>query len=184
MLSDTCTQPIDSTAHRQTCSVMGARYIAGQRECYKEIPQSMLFVEAGVGRPSRWALIRLVRPLKFPKGSKYPLHTSAHLCSTMRMPRVTVILTDEEYTQVKREAGLIPLSAWFRSKTIGAGEDKAVRRDEPVHLARGRSVAADLPSESSEAFTSGACPHHKRKGELCYKCDTKWGNPVICRQGE
>ncbi len=30
--------------------------------------------------------------------------------------RVTVILSEEEYTQAKRKAGLIPLSAWFRSR--------------------------------------------------------------------
>ena len=31
------------------------------------------------------------------------------------MPRVTVILSDEEYAHAKKKAGLIPLSAWFRA---------------------------------------------------------------------
>lgn len=25
----------------------------------------------------------------------------------------------------------------------------------------------------------GACPHHKRAGELCYKCDPKMGFPLL-----
>ena len=38
-----------------------------------------------------------------------------------RMPRVTVILTDEQYAQVRSKAGLIPLSAWFRDLGLNAG---------------------------------------------------------------
>ena len=48
--------------------------------------------------------------------------------------RITVICNDEEYAEIKRRAGLVPLSTWLKSVALlGVGVDvEAVRRIEKV----------------------------------------------------
>ena len=89
--------------------------------------------------------------------------------------RITVILNDDEYAEVRRRANLVPLSAWFRNLALGdrsvlergelseGNHGKAVRRSKPVRLAE-RSVAAPGRPEHS------GCRHGKLAGELCVDC--------------
>jgi len=39
----------------------------------------------------------------------------------MSTNRVVVLLSDEELAEVKRRAGLVPLSAWIRAMVLGMG---------------------------------------------------------------
>lgn len=75
---------IDNTAHTQVGAVMGARYMARSCDVTRGNPQSMLFVEAGAGRPSRWRSSCSVRPLIFPKGSKFSCTASQIMVSIPR----------------------------------------------------------------------------------------------------
>jgi hypothetical protein len=75
-----------------------------------------------------------------------------------------VILTDEEYAQCKRQAGLIPLSSWFRSLTgiprgeeLATGEASARGTDASVGVRSQRlpkpakaqkSIPAELPTKA------------------------------------
>lgn len=93
--------------------------------------------------------------------------------------RVTVILSDEEYAEAKRRAGLIPLSAWFRSMAFGDFGAETVRKDGTVRVVRGSASAPKRPDKPPAASWAEACPHHKRRGDLCYKCDSKFGLPAI-----
>ena len=56
------------------------------------------------------------------------------------------------------------------------GNGKAVRQDKPVHLAGRSTVAPERPVERAGL---GTCPHKKQRGELCYKCDPKFGLPSV-----
>lgn len=76
--------------------------------------------------------------------------------------RIAVILTEEEYEQVKALAGLVPLSAYFRSlalkpdRGILAGDGttaQTVRPARGVHLAQ-RSASAQ--ERIAEPATAGA----------------------------
>jgi methylphosphotriester-DNA--protein-cysteine methyltransferase len=51
-----------------TCDIASLQVV--DYNMFARNPQSMLFVKAGVGRPCRRARIKLVKPLKFPKGLK------------------------------------------------------------------------------------------------------------------
>jgi hypothetical protein len=46
------------------------------------------------------------------------IRISATLCV---VPKIAVTFSDEELAQVKRDAGLVPLSAWIRNCTVGKG---------------------------------------------------------------
>jgi hypothetical protein len=83
------------------------------------------------------------------------MSTCANMCVMTK--RVTVILSDEEYAQLRNEAGLVPLSAYIRA------------RIRPVDAALLRLIEKNDPQ----------CQHHKKPGELCYKCDPKMGYPAL-----
>ena len=128
-----------------------------------------------------------------------------HLLTIMRMydnrcvmKRVTVILSDEEYVQVRREAGLIPLSAWFRSRVIGSSHvvvhsdfEKKEKASGEVNAGRANGDDSDsalreeprirvgMRGAASVERLAGKCPHHHERGELCYKCDPKFGVPNL-----
>ena len=64
--------------------------------------------------------------------------------------RLTILLTDAEYTDLQARAGLVPLSTWIRSEVLGAREtggheeskDQSLRRDENVPLGKRRTATA------------------------------------------
>ena len=125
----------------------------------------------GVGRipaarllsPSRTLLSPALTPLRIP-ASKYG-----------HMRRVTVILTADEYTQVRTKAGLVPLSAWFRSLALNGS---TAHKDVP-RMARNGAGAGGAGATEPVRGDTAICAHHKGRGQLCYKCDSKFGNPVI-----
>jgi hypothetical protein len=68
------------------------------------------------------------------------------------------------------------LAEWIRER-CNAGDKAAVdavmERSEVIEEPPGEVyVPAQKPIVK-------ACPHHKQKGELCYRCDPRWGFPVI-----
>ena len=70
------------------------------------------------------------------------------------------------------------MAEWIREKCdrmdIEAVEAPMQQREaieEPV-----RKVTAEQPVVGKSV---GKCPHRKQKGELCYKCDPKWGFPCL-----
>jgi hypothetical protein len=62
--------------------------------------------------------------------------------------RVTVILTDAEYAEVKRRAGLIPLSAWFRNMAL-TDDSLLPERADPITEASERSVEPETRSDKA-----------------------------------
>lgn len=137
--------------------------------------ESMLRAEAGVTEPP-WRAMRARACTSSDIKSKNPLRTFTQQCTMLHMSkRIAVIFTDEEYAEVKRMAGLVPLSAYFRNLAI----NKAVndRVDDIAEAARGGRPLN--PNWKMPKPTGGKCLHHKQRGELCYKCDPKFGNPVL-----
>ena len=101
----------------------------------------------------------------------------AHEYVLMHTPdmKIAVILNAHEYAQVRKQAGLVPLSAYFRNLALGDRsvlEHGSITEQKEAHNVQPKSARA-------EEKTSADCPHHKRKGELCYKCDPKFGYPAI-----
>lgn len=89
--------------------------------------------------------------------------------------RVVVYLDAAELAEWQRKAGKGGLSAWIRGR-CNEGASSAERQDSGW---KGDSLPdlARRPSRSSDS--AGICPHHKQRGELCYRCDYRFGNPVI-----
>jgi hypothetical protein len=84
------------------------------------------------------------------------------------------------------------LVEWMRETLLGALENNSnVSKALPVRMAGGRApaheralgVAKELDEasnpEAPSHHLSGTCEHRKRRGELCYKCDSKFGRPEI-----
>lgn len=107
--------------------------------------------------------------------------------------RTTVILTDAEYAEVKRRAGLVPLSRWFKELALGEFKDNTgVPRNKPVRVA-GRGVAAperpanvaagpydeegalpvSLPVEPTQPIKRRECDHGIMAGYHCWRCGGK-----------
>lgn len=123
----------------------------------------MLFAWPGVERPSRVARSYGVTHLIFPESSKYPLHTNTQLCTMLHMARrIAVILSDEEYEQVKLDAGIAPLSAYFRALAV-----------RPRIVASGSSPESKEPVEQefdAAKKKSITCAHGTQKGYRCWQC--------------
>ena len=49
--------------------------------------------------------------------------------------------------------------------------------EKPARIDR-QSLADALPN-TTLGVKEGMCPHHKMKGEVCYKCDHKFGMPAL-----
>ena len=131
------------------------------------------WVAPGVGRiPAA----RLLSPSKTTLSLSQPALTPMRIPANKygHMPRVTVILTAEEYTQVRSKAGLVPLSAWFRSLALNGSK---AHKDVPRVAGNGSAGRGTVSAEPIRG--SGQCAHHKERGSLCYKCDPKFGTPVI-----
>ncbi len=100
----------------------------------------------------------------------------------------------EELERWRREAGKRGLSAWIRGRCNGEDHPgEGVREDKAVRVGKRRvdavtevvageekaSVEAKRGSSVGAVLPRGKCPHHKEKGELCYKCDHQFGWPKI-----
>ena len=85
--------------------------------------------------------------------------------------RVTVLLTKRQYEELVQRAGIAPMGAYIKSELF---KDRSVL--EQGKVSEQGSVLRSVKYEHRE---SGDCPHRKRKGELCYKCDPKFGYPAI-----
>lgn len=75
--------------------------------------------------------------------------------------------------------------AWNKDDAA-PGRPKKVKEEIPPEP---ELTADDVPIESQSTGKPlrdekpGKCPHHKMRGELCYKCDKKFGLPVIKKIG-
>lgn len=82
-----------------------------------------------------------------------------------------------ELADWREKAGKRGLSAWIRGRCNAAetvqGLQNHKRATDGGEVSSG-SIRADGGLGEREA-----CAHHKQKGSLCYKCDPKFGNPVI-----
>jgi hypothetical protein len=80
--------------------------------------------------------------------------------------KVAVILTGEELAEVKRRAGLVPLSAWFRSLALSGGNLEVPKVN---NLARDMPDAPSRPAPQREL----TCPHGKARDYHCGLCGGK-----------
>ena len=93
-----------------------------------------------------------------------------------------VRVTDEEFavlTLVAKERNmtvsklvrekLFPAEPRRVNQTAGADVPELPAGAQPGHMADVRMTSAG----------GGACQHHKRAGELCYKCDERFGYPAL-----
>lgn len=53
-------------------------------------------------------------------------HTQVHMANR----RITVLLSEEEYTQVRISAGLVPMSRWIKNVALNGAEPRRVERDQ------------------------------------------------------
>jgi hypothetical protein len=88
------------------------------------------------------------------------------------MKRVTVILSDDEYTQVRTKAGAVPLSRWFRDLALTEYiELKAEFTDRASITAP--ELAEQLPSPS-ESRSEPSLAHHTAASNrftcMCESC--------------
>jgi len=107
----------------------------------------------------------------------------------MQKVSLTLRVDAEDLERWKAQSGG-NLSEWIRGTLNEAAvenelAEKRSRRNERAtpdkRQDRGRQndSLSDMAGGSSGSSNPGKCPHHKAKGELCYKCDQKFGNPVI-----
>ena len=108
--------------------------------------------------------------------------------------RLTVYLEKSERMVLAELAGGAGrLSEWSRERLLEQLADNSdMRPERAVHMARRRTVPGSNPgraggarepdfgkSAAEASVSSQRCEHHKQRGELCYKCDTKFGLPKI-----
>jgi hypothetical protein len=115
------------------------------------------------------------------------------LYTLVHMPcerRVVFYLESEDFSRLKEAAGIVPISAWARSVLLdrlndavpglrfearpGPLDDKRVTA---AHQISPDSIASEVDKRESDVPRK--CHHHKEKGSLCFKCDSRWGFPVI-----
>jgi hypothetical protein len=68
----------------------------------------------------------------------------------MRM-RITVIVTDQEYAEIKRRAGLIPLSTWLKSIALHGIEIGELKSAQEQAITNIKSFASRKKTEMEEA---------------------------------
>jgi len=80
-------------------------------------------------------------------------------------------VTGDEYEEWKGKAKASgqSLAAWIRERCGKEEKMKDVKQERGVQVVE----ESFLPSKP------GKCPHGKMKGELCYKCDSRFGLPAI-----
>jgi hypothetical protein len=102
--------------------------------------------------------------------------------------RVTVLLSDEEYTQVRSMAGLVPLSAWFRGLALNVGQVRTenrpvTERNEGKQI---REAAVDRKSRPADEKGSiapsrlGGNPPPETKPRKCYHGVTEGFECYVC----
>ena len=82
------------------------------------------------------------------------MRIGAKLCAMAK--RVTVILSEDEYTQVRTAAGMVPLSAYLRGLAVGQGnvykaESVKPKRERP----KVRLDAVGIPADSTIGKATG-----------------------------
>ncbi len=103
---------------------------------------------------------------------------------SMNGKRVVVLLNAEELAQVRAKAGLVPLSAWFRSLAIERKDSSLRSEDLPqqgsVRVAgRGTLSSKRRSDKPMVALADGAGENHGRKAASC-----QHGAMIgICRHG-
>ena len=95
----------------------------------------------------------------------------------------------------------LKVSEWVRRQCNANGttdkdvqrpsEDRVLRRRNRAHKPDTGSVATivvptnefcahkDVPTSQLVPTVKRMCPHHHQRGELCYKCDSKFGQPAL-----
>ena len=81
----------------------------------------------------------------------------------------------------RAKAGKRGLSAWIRERcNAKAVESMQAQPREVKEGFRKEVFDVRMPSSGSDSVRAPrTCIHHKERGSLCYKCDPKFGNPVI-----
>jgi hypothetical protein len=101
-----------------------------------------------------------------------------------------VYLDDTDFQRITasaKEAG-ISISEWVRGRCdqkVPTLEPSKSRPDR--NNARKRPPGIEPPNDGPDTRPRGQsgptpteiCPHHKQRGELCYKCDPKFGRPQV-----
>jgi hypothetical protein len=95
----------------------------------------------------------------------------------------------------------VSLAEWIRGQCNANGttdkdvqrpaEGRILRRRNRTHKPDTGSVATivvptnefcahkDVPTSQLVPTVKRMCPHHHQRGELCYKCDSKFGQPAL-----
>ena len=74
------------------------------------------------------------------------------------MKRVTVILSEKEYREVRTSAGLVPLSRWFKNLAIGGAEPSRAGTGDSIGHPRpdlGETPRAEMPTAPTKKEKSG-----------------------------
>lgn len=87
----------------------------------------------------------------------------------MAVRRITVLLSEEEYTQVRSNAGLVPLSRWFKSLALGVKESRA--KTNPIPDVQSQpAIRADARRESVPTRLAAAIPGLTTAAKLSARC--------------
>lgn len=66
-----------------------------------------------------------------------------------------------------------------RPKKVAAQPAREFVPSEIIETEETVAEAAPIARQTIREEHPGICPHHKQRGELCYKCDKKFGLPKI-----
>jgi hypothetical protein len=102
--------------------------------------------------------------------------------ATMDEPGLSALLRDTPISETEKIEKLNPLGLERVAYPAVSNLPASGMPQFEQKLQKISKLASSLPNTSvgaPEPVKAGQCPHHKLKGELCYKCDPKFGNPVI-----
>lgn len=106
----------------------------------------------------------------------------------MERSQINIRVEPKELGEWVRRAGEqgLSLSAWIRERCNGE-IPKAKKRDGVAELPADGGVCVvagrtDSPERTAATLPSETCEHHKKRGEVCYKCDPKFGYPAIAAE--
>ena len=137
------------------------------------------WVAPGVGRiPAA----RLLSPYKtaFPQPfvltpcRKYRIDT----CMTKKLMSFRFEDTDVNTWSIQASIQRLTLSEWIRRQCNEHSNGSEIHKDVPRMAGNGAGAGSAGAAEPVFGNAS-VCAHHKGRGQLCYKCDPKFGNPVI-----
>ena len=142
------------------------------------------WVAPGVGRiPAARLLSPSRTPAKaFPEpfGQYIPCRLTYTLIRYISLAMKTFLLKIDTavYLQWQERAkeSKLTLSEWIRKQCNGNGSTA----DKDVPRMAGNGAGERGAGATEPVFgDASVCAHHKGRGQLCYKCDPKFGNPVI-----